>query len=75
MSSALNTELVVVVLVVFVAADAGITVALRSFVAGVTISGCVFVICTAGEGRAAGLGKMLMRAVSFFGPACVRAPG
>ena len=39
------------------------------------VSGCVLVILTVGAGRAAGSGKMLMRAVSFFGPACAPEPG
>jgi hypothetical protein len=31
-------------------------------------SGCVFVMFMAGAGAAAGRGRMLIRAVSFFGP-------
>jgi hypothetical protein len=38
-------------------------------------NGCVLVIFTVGAGRCAGLGRMLMRAVSFFGPAWVPEPG
>ena len=38
-------------------------------------NGCVFVIFTVGAGRCAGSGRMLMRAVSFFGPACDAEPG
>ena len=39
------------------------------FGAGTVSSGCVFVIFTP-AGAAAGWGRMLMRAVSFFGPGC-----
>jgi hypothetical protein len=45
------------------------------FAAGAVINGCVFVIFTVGAGRRAGSGRMLMRAVSFFGPACAAEPG
>jgi hypothetical protein len=43
--------------------------ALCTFGAGAVMSGCVFAIFTVGAGGAAGSGKILMRAVSFFGPA------
>ena len=46
-----------------------LTAALWGFGAGAAINGCVFAIFTAGPGAAAGSGRMLMRAVSFFGPA------
>jgi hypothetical protein len=36
--------------------------------AGRIRSGCVFVMFMAGAGAAAGRGRMLIRAVSFFGP-------
>ncbi len=49
------------------ARGATVTGALCTFGAGAVINGCVFVIFTAGAG-AAGSGRMLMRAVSFFGP-------
>ncbi len=42
--------------------DAGITAA------GRMISGCVFVIFTAGLVSGTGFGRIVMRAVSFFGP-------
>lgn len=57
--------------------DAGATLtgALCSFAAGTFRSGCVLVILTAAAGAAAGSGKMLIRAVSFFGPVCPPEPG
>ena len=55
--------------------DAVTTGALWIFATGATISGCVFVIFTVGAGRRTGSGRMLMRAVSFFGPACEEEPG
>lgn len=42
---------------------------------GVDNSGCVFAIFTVAPGGAAGSGRMLMRAVSFFGPDWVPEPG
>ena len=59
------------------AAGAGVmeTDATGFFVSGTVSNGCVFVIFTAGFGGADGSGKMLMRAVSFFGPACAAEPG
>jgi hypothetical protein len=45
------------------------------FAAGALINGCVFVIFTVGAERRTGSGRMLMRAVSFFGPACAAEPG
>ena len=53
---------------------ANVTGALCTCAAGVAMSGCVFVIFTVGARGAIGSGKMLMRAVSFFGPAGVAAP-
>ncbi|MEP6955555.1 MAG: hypothetical protein ABI883_01925 [Chthoniobacterales bacterium] len=47
----------------------------RGFAGGVAMSGWVFAILTDTEGGAAGSGRMLMRAVSFFGPAWVADPG
>ena len=49
--------------------------AVWSFAAGAVMSGCVFAIFTVGAGRCVGSGRMLMRAVSFFGPACAAEPG
>ena len=64
---------------VFSAADGGaeatLTAAVCTFGSGAAMSGCVLVIFTVGAGGAAGSGKILMRAVSFFGPACVDEPG
>lgn len=37
------------------------------FASGMLMSGCVFFICTLAVGLAGGSGKMVMRAVSFFG--------
>lgn len=51
------------------------TGALGIFRSGAVVSGCVFVILTVGFGAGFGSGRMLMRAVSFFGPACVADPG
>lgn len=51
-------------------AFATVTGALVVVLSGTVSNGCVFVILTA-----AGSGRMLMRAVSFFGPACVPEPG
>ena len=41
---------------------------------GTLSNGCVFAIFTAGGGGAAGSGRMVMRAVSFFGLGCAE-PG
>ena len=54
---------------------ATVTGALWIFACGTVNSGCVFVIFTVGEGGAAGAGRILMRAVSFFGPGCNAEPG
>jgi hypothetical protein len=60
------------------AAGATVTGAIGAFVTGAVTSGCVFAIlagaagCGAGAGRS---GRMLMRAVSFFGPPCAVEPG
>ena len=54
---------------------ATVTGATGLFVSGVARSGCVFVIVTAGAGGGVRSGRMLMRAVSFFGPACPPEPG
>ncbi len=54
---------------------ATVTGTLCIFAAGVVINGCVFAIFTVAGGGAAGSGKMLIRAVSFFGPACALEPG
>ena len=53
---------------------ATVTGAIGAFAAGAITSGCVFAIFAgaAGGGRS---GTMLMRAVSFFGPACAAEPG
>ena len=53
---------------------ATVTGADGAFASGAVIKGCVFAIFAgaAGAGRS---GKMLMRAVSFFGPACAAEPG
>lgn len=51
------------------------TGALRTFGGGAVMSGCVFAIFTAGASVATGSGRMLMRAVSFFGSACAADPG
>jgi hypothetical protein len=60
-------------------ATLGVTVAagatVCAFAAEAMTSGCVFVIFTVGAGRCVGSGRMLMRAVSFFGPAWVAEPG
>jgi len=45
-----------------------ITGATVGFGAGTVRSGCVFAIFTAEAGGRLGSGRMLMRAVSFFGP-------
>ena len=47
---------------------------LCTLAAGRAISGCVFVILTVGAGAAAGRGKTLIRAVSFFGPGDFETP-
>ncbi len=52
-----------------------VTGAIGALASGVASSGCVFVIFTAGAGGGVRSGKMLMRAVSFFGPDCPPAPG
>ncbi len=52
------------------AAYATFTGALCTFVCGTASNGCVLVIFTAGAGGAVGSGRMLMRAVSFFGLPC-----
>lgn len=54
---------------------ATVTGALCTFVTGALRRGCVLVILTAGAGGATGSGKMLIRAVSFFGPDWVEDPG
>ena len=56
------------------AAGATVTGATGAFISGAVTSGCVFAIFAgaAGAGRS---GRMLMRAVSFFGPACPPEPG
>ena len=51
------------------------TGALWTFGWGAVINGCVLVIFTVGARGGAGSGKMLIRAVSFFGPLCVVEPG
>jgi hypothetical protein len=38
------------------------------FRSGIVMSGCVFFICTVGAGLPGGSGRIVMRAVSFFGP-------
>ena len=57
-------------------APAGMTLIGRlcTLAAGREISGCVFVILTVGVGAAAGRGKTLIRAVSFFGPGDFKTP-
>ena len=57
------------------AGAATVTGAVWTVTCGTVWSGCVFVIFTVGDGGAAGCGRMLMRAVSFFGPACAADPG
>jgi hypothetical protein len=54
---------------------ATVTAAVCSLVSGTVSNGWVLLIFTAGAGGATGSGRMLMRAVSFFGPACVAEPG
>ena len=51
-----------------------VTGATGAFASGAMVNGCVFAIFAgaAGAGRS---GRMLMRAVSFFGPACAADPG
>ena len=51
-----------------------VTAATGAFISGAVISGWVFAIFAgaAGAGRS---GRMLMRAVSFFGPPCAAEPG
>ena len=63
--------------VVDAAPGAGVTTGavVCSFGAGAMTRGCVFVILTVGAGRCVGSGRMLIRAVSFFGPVCVAEPG
>jgi len=51
------------------------TGALRTAGGGDAINGCVFAIFTVGAGPAVGSGKILIRAVSFFGPAWAAEPG
>ena len=53
---------------------AKVTGATGAVAPGAIISGCVFAILAgaAGAGRS---GRMLMRAVSFFGPPCAAEPG
>ena len=53
---------------------ATVTGATGALASGAIISGCVFAIFAgaAGAGRS---GRMLMRAVSFLGPACAAEPG
>jgi hypothetical protein len=53
---------------------ASVTGALWTFAAGTVSNGWVLAIFTVGAGGAAGSGRMLMRAVSFFGPAWVAEP-
>ena len=53
----------------------GLTGPLRGVWGGAGMSGCVFVILTGAADAAAGCGKILIRAVSFFGPACACEPG
>ncbi len=54
---------------------ATVTGATGVFVCGVGSNGCVFVIFTAGAAGAVRSGRMLIRAVSFFGPAWPPEPG
>lgn len=42
---------------------------------GTISNGCVLLILTAVDAGAVGSGRMLMRAVSFFGPLCEAEPG
>lgn len=42
---------------------------------GAIRNGCVLVMFTEGAGDGDRSGRMLMRAVSFFGPDCAEAPG
>lgn len=53
---------------------ATVTGAAGLFAGGTGRSGCVLAIFTVGGGGA-GSGNMVMRAVSFTGPACVPEPG
>ena len=53
--------------------EATVTGASGFSIAGKSISGCVFFICTAGFG--CGSGNTVMRAVSFFGPGVVIGAG
>ncbi len=53
---------------------ATVTGALGAFASGAITSGCVFAIFAGADG-AGRSGTMLMRAVSFFGPACALEPG
>lgn len=58
-------------------ADLAVTItgAPCAFASGTVRSGWVFAILTAGAAAGAGSGRILMRAVSFFGPACMAEPG
>jgi hypothetical protein len=58
-----------------IAVDAATTTgAVCTIGAGRMMSGCVFVMFTAGLGAPAGFGRIAIRAVSFFGPGWIEAP-